>query len=306
MMAPSPKDSLAIAALAKSLYPFLPGSRFSTVAAAAGVGDFWFSGSKMPAIEQLISNTLQNRRGRFCTLVEMVVSEGVRYRERKNNPVHREEIEEINKSIQELGFKIPSLWDPLFLDSLPRSEAEHPATENKASGPKPETLKTLEHQFLQVEKLAPHPRGLAFQDFLNDLFKVYGFNPRPSFRIVGEEIDGSLQLDHETYLLEAKWQKSPVAKRDLVHLNDKVESHSKLGRGIFIALGSFSEEGVEAFGKGRSIFGLDGQDMYFIIHEKLPLDEILRRKLRWLIETGSFHYPVLRFKNELQHVGELL
>ena len=30
--------------------------------------------------------------------------------------------------------------------------------------------------------------------------------PRGSFRLIGEQIDGSFHLEGETYLLEAKWQ----------------------------------------------------------------------------------------------------
>jgi hypothetical protein len=46
--------------------------------------------------------------------------------------------------------------------------------------------------------------------------------------------------------------------------------------------------------------GIDGQDLYFVLEHALPLDEVLRRKVRWLVETGRFHYPVREFITELE------
>jgi hypothetical protein len=149
-----------------------------------------------------------------------------------------------------------------------------------------------------------HRRGYDFQRFLHDLFQMYGFTPRASFSLVGEQIDGSFELDHEVYLVEAKWQQKPVAKVDLVALNDKVTSHSSMGRGVFITAGCFADDGVAAFGKGRSIIGVDGQDLYFVIQERLRLDEVLRRKLRWLVETGDFYHAVALFRGSLKTESE--
>ncbi len=297
-------QAVAIVKLAESLYPFLPGSQppyakgttFATVAECVGVGAFWGGGSKQPAIEALLTRTLEERRDRFCPLMEAIVREGIKYRHRKKNSITREEIKTLNQVIQELQFKIPSLWDPKFLDSLPSTGARSEARPPMTPGPTAETLSGMKNRFLKLQQQEPHRRGYEFQNFLHDLFRAYGFNPRPSFSLVGEQIDGSVELDHEIYLVEAKWQQEPVAKRDLVALEDKVRSHSRMGRGIFITAGSFSEDGVTAFGAGRSIVGIDGQDLYFIIHEHIPLDEVLRRKVRWLVETGKFHYSVAQFR----------
>jgi len=69
-------------------------------------------------------------------------------------------------------------------------------------------------------------------------------------------------------------------------------------------MGCFSPEGIAAYQRLRpsSIFGIDGQDMYFILEEALLLDEVLRYKIRWLVETGDFHYPVMKFKAQLANM----
>jgi len=76
------KESRAIAEMAESLYDFLPGSgspkwkghvTFKTVADKVGVGDFWRPGSKIPMITELLSKTLEFRRGRFEPLMLEIV-----------------------------------------------------------------------------------------------------------------------------------------------------------------------------------------------------------------------------------------
>ena len=163
------------------------------------------------------------------------------------------------------------------------------------------TLAGLRERFLQISTLPPHDRGYALERFLHDLFDVYQFNPRPSFRIAGEQIDGSIEFGHEVYLIEAKWQSEPIVQGDLAVLDSRVSGHSQIGRGIFITAGCFSADGIIAHERLRpsAMVGLDGQDLYYLLEHALPLDEILRRKLRWLVETGHFHHPVREFITEL-------
>ena len=165
-----------------------------------------------------------------------------------------------------------------------------------------ETLAALRSRFLQISNLPPQQRGFALEKFLYDLFDAYRFNPRPSFRIVGEQIDGSIEFAHEICLIEAKWQLEPIVQGDLAVLDSRVSGHSQIGRGIFITAGCFSGDGITAHERLRpsAMIGIDGQDLYYLLERALPLGEALRRKLRWLVETGHFHYPVREFVMELE------
>lgn len=165
-----------------------------------------------------------------------------------------------------------------------------------------EVLAALRNRFLQISNLPPQQRGYALEKFLYDLFDAYRFNPRPSFRIVGEQIDGSIEFAHEIYLIEAKWQLEPIVQGDLAVLDSRVSGHSHIGRGIFITAGCFSADGITAHERLRpsAMIGIDGQDLYYLLEHALPLTEVLRRKLRWLVETGHFHHPVREFVLELE------
>ncbi len=103
-------------------------------------------------------------------------------------------------------------------------------------------------------------------------------------------------------MIEAKWQMQPIDEADLLVLDGRVAGHSGIGRGIYITAGCFSLDEVAAYNRLRpsSMIGVDGQDIYLILKHILPLDEVLRRKIRWLVETGDFYYPVSKFFYELE------
>ena len=282
---------------------------FGSVSQSVGLGPFWPGGSKQPAIETLLEKTLELRRDKFCPLMVKIVQEGLKYRQRSGKPITQEELHKLNKLIERLRFKIPELNDPIFIANLPTDKKEKlqevviPNNE-KQPAVSLQNLKKLSEKFLAISSRAESQnRGFAFEKFLYDLFDVYSFNPRPSFRLVGEQIDGSIEFEHEIYLIEAKWQSSPVNQADLAVLDSRVSGHSSLGRGIFITAGCFSENGILAHQRLRpsSMIGIDGRDLYFILERGLPLDEALRCKLRHLVETGNFHYPILEFLGKLEH-----
>ncbi|WP_246812753.1 hypothetical protein [Ensifer sp. ENS07] len=204
-MSLSMKEAGAVAALANLLYDFLPGSgnnatAFPLAAQKVGVADLWSGGSKLPAVTQLLTLTLERRRGQFCPLILEVVKQSMTWRG-KGEPLTRAEIDQLNTLLPGVGFKIPDLLDPAFLATLPGSPAAaapaSPAPTSPAK-PDPAALTTLARRLMDLSGLAPQERGFAFERFLQDLFEAYGLAPRASFRPrAGEQIDGSFELGNE-------------------------------------------------------------------------------------------------------------
>lgn len=307
------KEIQAITELAEALRSFLPASAhpfskpkvdFGTVAQDVGIGNLWPGGSKLPAIQTLLEATLRTRRDRFCPLMVYITKEGLKYRNKKGIPITQEEMNHLNQLIVRVGFKIPELIDSNFISSLPKAKPEPPIMRKDEPGSSKgslEKIQTIKQRFLQIEKLKPQERGYEFEKLLHDLFDIYGFNPRPSFRNTGEQIDGSIEFEHQFYLIEAKWQTNPVLEKDLLALHGRALGHSRIGRGIFITCGNFSPEGVYAFQRLQptSIIGFDGQDLYMILEKCLPFADVIRLKVRKLVESGEFHYPVLKLIPEI-------
>jgi len=294
------KESQALAEIAKHLYSFLPGAphpyaakdfSFPGAASGAGVGGYWPGGSKLPAVTQLLSQTLEKQRGRFCGLLIEIVRRGITYRQKKE-PLVREDLERLNELVLKVGFKIPELWDPAFLDGLPR-RGVRPASDARRPLDAA-ALGELRKGLLEVSGLSPQGRGFSFERFLNDLFNVHELAPRGSFRLVGEQIDGSFQFQGDTYLVEARWRDAQAAQADLLAFSGKVTGKAKWSRGLFISHSGFTTDGLEAFGQGKatSIICMDGLDLYHVIDGKLDLRDVLERKSRRAAETNRAFVPV--------------
>jgi hypothetical protein len=286
-----------ISELAGALYDFLPGKphpyanrdiSFPGCANRVGIGGFWTEGSKRSAVTQLLRTTLERNSSKFCPLMNAIVETGIIYRSQKSNPITREEIVNINRLVKDLGYKIPELWDPAFLDMLPRKAA---ATSSSDAAP---DLAELRQQYLDLADLSPQQRGYAFERFLNSLFAAHGLSPRAPFRLTGEQIDGSFDLGHDPYLLEAKWQKQASGQSELLIFHGKVEGKAAWSRGLFISYLGFTSDGLEAFERGRStrIIGMDNLDLWYIVDGKISLQEAIRRKARRAAETNEFFVSV--------------
>lgn len=194
-MALKPSQGLALDELAQHLYDYLPGKphpygnkslSFPAVASELGLDAFWPGGSKQPAIRQLLEGTITSNTGKFAPLITRIVERGITRRKR-DNPVCREDIEVINGLLVRIGFKIPEFHDIAFLDALPSRFKTVPQTKSIDSA----VLKSLQGEFNELTKLAAQQRGFAFEKFLSNLFHHHDLAPRGSFRLVGEQIDGS-------------------------------------------------------------------------------------------------------------------
>jgi len=291
-----------IAEISKLLYNLLPGQAhpyadqgisFAGIAHELGLVKFWKRGSKLPAITSLLEKTLEDRSDLFCPLLLEIVRRGIKYRDGRGEPITKEEIRKLNELIVKVEYKIPELWDPSFLESLPSNQPKK--TDNKeAEKNSSSDFEKLRKDFLNIEILPPQERGFAFEHFLTELFRIFHLNPRSSFRIQGEQIDGSLEFDNFTYLIEAKWQSKPVGQSDLLIFHGKIEGKATWSRGIFISMSGFTEDGLTAFSRGRptNIIAINGQDIYFILEGKMRLDDVIRLKAREAAETGDIWVSV--------------
>lgn len=313
-MALSLKESRAIRDLANEFYGFLPGSgsaawkghvSFKSVAQKTGVGEFWQAGSKLPMITALLERTLEHRRGRFEALIIEIVRAGLTYREKSGFPIKPTEVEKINGLILEVGFKFPDLWDRDFLTSLKADgsvRASKRVNEERAAEMMATTkvaarqveLDAIKKDFLALHGIADRPKaGLELEKVLNRLFKHFGLDPREAFRVVGEQIDGSFELDHEVYLLEAKWHAEPRPAADLYVFREKIEGKSKFTHGLFLSMSGVSSDAQDAITRGKqpNFFIVNGHDVMMILEGNIDLPHFLRKRQRHLAEKGRVCVP---------------
>lgn len=137
----------------------------------------------------------------------------------------------------------------------------------------------------------PQARGYQFERYLNKLFKDCALEPRESFRIKGEQIDGSFVLRNDIYLLEAKWTNKPTEKNDLVVFNEKVSSKSGFTRGLFISFAGYSNDAVETFCNGRkvNIVLMTVQELAVALTREMDISTVIWNKVRALAEEGNYN-----------------
>ena len=296
----SMSESVAVNSIAKHLYDFLPASgnsvtSFPLAAAQAGVAEAWpdVKPSKLPGVTTMLTWTLEKRRDRFTALMLAVVTQSIVYRSNKPNPLSRSDVERLNQLLLLMKFKIPELHDDVFLQALAESAAPTP---NQVSPPSAKVgepkFTALIQKLLGLSALAPQPRGYAFEKFLTDTFESFGLAPRGAFRLVGEQIDGSFVLHHETFLLEAKWQNEKIGSAALRSFSGKVSDKATWSRGLFVSNSGFTEEGLDSFGRAKPVILMDGLDLWEMLDRRLSLADVLAKKVRRAAETGRPFVPV--------------
>jgi hypothetical protein len=297
----------AVADLAEHVADFLPGKphpfadasvSFPGVAAHLGLSGYWGNGSKVPAVTQLLARTLEYEPKRFCTLVLEVLRRGIPYRQRKE-PITKDDVLLLDQLVIRCGFRVKDLTDPSFLSSLPErleTDSSHGAQRHQAVSPRAPELGLFRSRLDELAETAPVNRGFAFERFLGELFEAYGLSPRSSFRLVGEQIDGSFDLAGLTYLVEAKWQGARVSQADLLVFHGKVGGKAQWSRGLMISFSGFSEEGLEAFARGKqtNLLCMNRDDLYFVLAGKASLPDLIARKARRAAEANAAFVPASR------------
>lgn len=135
----------------------------------------------------------------------------------------------------------------------------------------------------------PQNRGYKFEKILKEMFEVFNLNPRGSFKIVGEQIDGSFEFRNEVYLLEAKWTNKKTDKSQLVVFNQKVATKSAFTRGVFISYAGYEENAVATLPNGTQIgiVLITVQELAIALQKKDNITNLLWTKIRALAEEGN-------------------
>lgn len=286
------KQSQAIDEIANYVYDFLPGKphpyadqaiSFQGIASDLGLHAYWPGGSKLPSVTELLSATLEHRSEHFPNLLVEMVRRGIRYRSGKGNPITREEIEGLNDLVQAVDFKIPELWDPEFLKSLPGQPIREVTKVDS------EVIKAFRVRLQNLASLDPQRRGYEFQSFLEQLLDHAGLAPRKPFLIEGEQIDGSFQFQGETYLLEATWRNRPVGAEELNSFLGKVLGKAEWSRGVHVSYSGYSQDGLEAFARGKPtrLICVSGFDIDEMLRREIPLQDVIEKKVRAAAETND-------------------
>ena len=147
--------------------------------------------------------------------------------------------------------------------------------------------------FQLIESENPHQRGFSLEKVIRGLFDLFDLDPKASFKITGEQIDGAFSFEGTDYLLEAKWQSELVPAKELDSLAGKLSRKLENTLGLFLSINGFSEDAIKAHASGRRLTILmDGSDLMAVLEGRIDLVQLLLRKRRHAAETGNIYLRI--------------
>jgi hypothetical protein len=139
-------------------------------------------------------------------------------------------------------------------------------------------------------------RGYELEKLLRDLFDLFDLDPKASFKIKGEQIDGAFTFDGIDYLLEARWQKELIEPAALDIFDGKIRRKLENTLGLFVAINGFQPTAVQNHSRTRpTMILMHGGDLWAVLESRIPLPDVLRRKRRYAAQTGEILLPVSAF-----------
>jgi hypothetical protein len=156
-------------------------------------------------------------------------------------------------------------------------------------------LEQIKRRYIEMinDDTNPQKRGFLLQDVLRKVFALFDLDPKASFRIEGEQIDGAFTFENIDYIVEAKWQKSPVDTAELDAFDGKVSRRVENTLGLYISISGFSEAAVKKHSHTRSLMILmDGSDLMAVLEARIILPDLLLRKRRHAALTGEIFLKI--------------
>lgn len=147
----------------------------------------------------------------------------------------------------------------------------------------------------------PQRRGKNVEAALNDLFGAHGISVRQAFTRNGddgegvvEQVDGAIELDGHTYLVEMKWYNKPIGTGEVAQHLVRVISRGGGVRGMIIANPGYSDAAVatvrDALGT-MTVFLITLQDIVMALTRQEDIVELLRSRIRSATIDRQPHVP---------------
>jgi hypothetical protein len=291
-MALSLLEKTAMKQLADMFYSYQPASGFYRIAGRLDITCYWREGSKGSALRNLLLDTYQCKMTKFKPLVEEIVSDGIVYREKDNHRITIDEIDEIIECLETLNINVSEWKSFKFKSQFVDSNVSNVKKQDDDASfvELGEELSLLKSEYLLLHSENDRAKaGYTLEKILFKLFNLFNLVSRGGFKIIGEQIDGSFELNHEIYLFEVKWRFSPTQERDLSYFRDLITGKSNFTRGVFISINGYTPESKIAIKSGKQpvFFAMDGYDLFQILQGNIRLDEYLRVRSRILAEEGE-------------------
>lgn len=138
--------------------------------------------------------------------------------------------------------------------------------------------------------------GYDFQDWFFDLLDFSEIINRRPYWSSGRQIDGSLNVDGTTYLVELKFTGAQADATDIDSFKAKIDSKADNTMGVMVSISGYSSVAItEASGKKTPLLLLDALHLYLFLAGSLKFSEIITRVRRHAAQTGEAYLPTGKF-----------
>ncbi len=153
-------------------------------------------------------------------------------------------------------------------------------------------VEQLRRRFLTLQEESNHQkRGKALEPLLTDLFLLFDMEPRLSYDLDREQIDGSLSFDTDDYIVEARWRAEAASRGDADIFAAKVRRKGKNALGLFVSIAGLSKDALDQYSESTPFMAMDGSDLYLVLDQRIRLEDLLKLKKRHANETGGCYLP---------------
>jgi restriction system protein len=158
----------------------------------------------------------------------------------------------------------------------------------KANAQRAELAKVRDDLFALFGEADPRRRGKALEGVLNRLFQAHDLLVREAFVVTGggigalEQIDGAVDIDGVTYLVEMKWWDQKLGRSDVASHLVSVYGRAGVG-GIFISASGYHLSAIEDFKTAlseRIVVLVELEEIVALLDGDRSLKDMLRAKIR--------------------------
>lgn len=157
-----------------------------------------------------------------------------------------------------------------------------------------EELKTEYYSLFSSDN--PQERGYRLEKIVANLFRINDIDYHDSYRnrTNTQQLDGYFRFEGFDYLVEMKWEKNLVNSPKIASLKQKVDTKLTSTRGLFLSINGFRDEVIQDFSnKDAKILFMDGQELAYILENRISLYEALKVKIIGASKTGNPNVSII-------------
>lgn len=256
----------------------------------------WTENTKLESVSQLIDR-MGKRQDMYQNDLLKLIQETGNFNDFSHLKIwdnSEDKIKKAKASVEKLRNQTKGYFDTI--EELKKAEQSRATNQAKIkeSITYQQKLDELKKDFFTIAVNDNHQqRGHQLEKFLKELFIFFDLDPKNSFKITGEQIDGSFTFDNTDYLMEAKWQKKQIDAQDLYGFGGKISGKLKNTLGLYISLEGYSPESTKTKSPTlNAIILMDGVDLMQVLEGRVKLTDMLYIKRRNASQTGDIFYRI--------------